>query len=148
MTTLTRRRLNERFESWGIYYGDVLVGGLSKMNGLGSSMIWRWSCGFYPGCEPHQQSAGSENHFEEAKAAFQQSWDRLQPQLTPAMMDEWRKQQAWTDWKYAMQDAHCELPTQTTTGISRCFCGAEITIAGFTDHVYAKHMGAKLTATI
>ena len=146
MTELTRRRLHKRFESWGIFYGDVQVGHISKMIGLGSSVIWQWSCGFY-GCETHQQSSGNQDSFDEAKAAFAGAWNLLQPQITEAMLDEWRKHQAWTAWKYAMIDAGCRLPTQSTTGRARCFCGAEITIAGFTDHVYAEHMGAKQTTT-
>jgi hypothetical protein len=45
-----------------------------------------------------------------------------------------------TAWKYAMWDAGCKLPTQTAEGRSRCFCGAEITIANIDEHVYAAHM--------
>ena len=32
------------------------------------------------------------------------------------------------------------LPTQTADGRSRCFCGAEITIATTEPHVYEAHM--------
>ena len=138
--TLTRRRLNERFESWGIFYADVLVGGLSEIHGTEGKMIWQWSCGFYPGCTPRQQSAGNADYFDEAKAAFHIAWDRLRPQITLAMIEEWRAHQAFTAWKYAMWDAGCQMPTQTTTGKSQCFCGSEITIAGVPAHVYAKHL--------
>lgn len=144
MPELTRRRLNERFESWGIFYDDVQVGGLTHQNGLGSSMHWQWSCGFYPGCDLRtQMSAGGEDLFDDAKAAFQKAWELLQPQITPAMLDEWRKDRAYTKWKYAMRDAGCQMPTQSSTGISGCFCGAEITIASVRDHVYSAHMGTK-----
>ena len=68
-------------------------------------MIWRWSCGFYPGCNPGQQSAGNVVTFEDAKAAFQVAWDVLRPQVTPAMLDEWRTQRDWTEQKYALWDA-------------------------------------------
>ena len=71
---------------------------------------------------------------------------RLEPQITDAMLDEWRKQQAWTAWKYSMTDAKCQMPTQSSSGRSHCFCGEEITIAGVSDHVYAEHMGTKQAA--
>jgi hypothetical protein len=51
----------------------------------------------------------------------------------------WR-QRAWTAWKYAMHDAGLPLPTQLTSGRSKCFCGAEIDIAGVEDHVTAAHL--------
>ena len=46
------------------------------------------------------------------------------------------------DWLYArgMRDAHLRLPTEFAEGRSRCFCGAEIDIAGTSPHVYAVHM--------
>ena len=117
MPDLTRRRLNsEHHESWGIFDGDVQVGRTSEIHGTEGRMIWQWSCGFYPGCATHQQSAGNQDSYDEAKAAFQAAWERLRPQITPEMRDEWRKQQAWTAWKYAMWDAKCRMPAQSTTG--------------------------------
>ena len=116
---LTRRRLNERFESWGIFYDDVRVGGLSEIHGTEGRMIWQWSCGFYPGCTPRQQGAGNEDTFEDARVAFRAAWQMLQAQITPAMIDEWRKHQAFMTWKYAMWDSDCRMPTQTTTGKSQ-----------------------------
>lgn len=57
---LTHRLLNnEHHQSWGIFGGDVQVGRISEINGTGGQMIWQWSCGFYPGCETHQQTAGN-----------------------------------------------------------------------------------------
>jgi len=141
MTELTRRLLNnEHPESWGIFDGDVQVGGICAVRGTGGQMIWQWSCGFYPGCDKSQQTAGNADTYHEAKAAFQAAWERLRPQITPAMRDEWRKQQAWTAWKYTMWDTKCRMPTQSTTGRARCFCGTEITTAGIPEHVYAAHM--------
>lgn len=139
---LVRRRLDtENPESWGIFDGDVKVGGLTKVNGTGGKDLWQWSCGFYPGCDKRtQQSGGNKDTFDEAKAAFQQAWDKLQPQITPEMRDEWLYQQAFTAWKYAMHEAGCRMPTQNTTGRSRCFCGAEITIEEMPEHVRAAHM--------
>jgi len=36
-----------------------------------------------------------------------------------------------------MREAGCKLPTQMPDGRSRCFCGAEIDIAGTEQHVLA-----------
>lgn len=139
MVELTRRRLNEDFESWGIFYGDVRVGRISHLPGMGSQMIWQWSCGFYPGCNPGQQSAGNEDTIENARVAFQVAWQTLRPEITSAMINEWRARQAFTAWKYAMWDGGRKLPTQTTTGKSRCFCCIEINMAGVPDHIQRKH---------
>lgn len=142
MTALTRRRRNtENHESWAILFGDVPVGGLSEINGTEGRMRWQWCCGFYPGCDKRtQQTAGNCDTFEEARAAFQNAWESLQPQITPAMIAEWRRHHAFTEWKYAMWDARCKMPTQTTTGRSRCFCGADISIDDTDEHVYSAHM--------
>lgn len=142
-TALTRRRLDtEQLESYGIYDGDVCVGGLKHISGTGGAMLWQWSCGFYPGCDLRtQMSSGNEDTYDEAKAAFERAWEKLEPQITPAMRDEWLHQQAFTTWKYAMQKAGCRMPTQRPEGWSHCFCGARITIAGVSDHVRAVHMG-------
>jgi hypothetical protein len=148
MTALTRRLFQENhFTRWDIFDGDVRVGTLTQICGTGSKMLWQWACGFYPGCvKPSQQSAGNCDTFDAAKAAFQQAWERLQPQITSAMRDEWLEHQAFTAWKYEMHDAGCRMPTQDTTGQSRCFCGAEITTAGLADHIWTKHMGGRTTA--
>lgn len=141
MTALTRRLLNnEHHESWGIFDGDVQVGRMSEIHGTEGRMIWQWSCGFYPGCDKHQQSAGNQDTYDEAKTAFTEAWEQLRPHITPAMRDAWRQQQAWTAWKYAMWDARCKMPAQITSGVSRCFCGVEIRTANAPDHVYAAHM--------
>lgn len=148
MNALTRRRLDtENLESWGIFDGDVRVGGLTKVNGTGSQVLWQWACGFYPGCNKRtQQSGGNCETFDEAKARFQETWDRLEPQITPAMRTEWLEHQAFTAWKYAMHEAGCRMPTQNATGRSRCFCGADLAIAAVPEHVRTAHMGTKATA--
>jgi hypothetical protein len=53
-----------------------------------------------------------------------------------------RKQRAWTEWKYAMWDSGCKLPSQLASGQSRCFCGAVINIKGMSQHVHVAHMEA------
>ena len=46
-----------------------------------------------------------------------------------------RKQCPACGLDYAMFDAGLPLPTQLTSGRSKCFCGAEIDIAGVDRHV-------------
>jgi hypothetical protein len=58
---------------------------------------------------------------------------------TEADFQAWRDAQAFTAWKYAMWDAGAKLPTQTTSGTSRCFCGATINIASTDQHVLDAH---------
>lgn len=142
MTALIRRKLEtENLESYGIFDGNVRVGGLTHISGTGGSMLWQWACGFYPGCDLRtQMSSGNKDTYDEAKAAFESAWDVLRPQITPKMRDEWLKHQALTTWKYAMWDAGCRMPTATTDGRSRCFCGAEIRVGDTDQHVYAAHM--------
>jgi hypothetical protein len=51
-----------------------------------------------------------------------------------------RGKRAFDDWKRAMWDMGCKLPTQVADGQSTCFCGAAIGIADMASHVYAAHM--------
>jgi hypothetical protein len=71
MTTLTRRRDPERpEETWLIFYGDVRAGTIGPAVGNpGAAESWNWRCGFYPDSNPGEQSYGSEDSFEEARAA-------------------------------------------------------------------------------
>ena len=146
---LTRRLFRDNhYQRWDIFDGNVRVGCITQIHGTEGRMWWQWSCGFYPGCDKRtQQSAGTGETFEEARAAFQEAWDELEPQITPEMRTEWLEHQAFTAWKYAMHDAGCRMPTQSPEGWSHCFCGARITSAGLTDHIRAAHMGTKPTAT-
>lgn len=142
--TLTRRSLNtERFESWGIFKGDLQVGAVSSGVAVKGEDVWIWQCGFYPGCEPYQRSEGTEPTYAAAKAEFEQAWKRLEPQITAEMADEWLKSQAWTAWKHAMWEAGCKMPAQIPSGVSRCFCGTEITAETTPAHIYEKHMTTK-----
>ncbi|MCF2523898.1 hypothetical protein [Bradyrhizobium sp. G127] len=85
-------------------------------------------------------SSGSHDTFVDGRAALQAAWEKLEPQITPAMRQEWLEYQAFTAWKCAMWDAGCRMPTQNTTGRSRCFCGAEITTDGVPEHIRELHM--------
>ncbi len=142
--TLTRRLLKtERFESWAIYKGDLQVGTLSSGIAVTGNATWTWRCGFYPGCEPHQRTEGTQPTYDEAKTELERAWERLESQITADMADEWLKNQAWTAWKYAMWEAGCKMPAQTQTGRSKCFCGVEITAETTPAHIYEKHMTTK-----
>jgi hypothetical protein len=67
------------------------------------------------------------------------------PQITESDFDECRRHRAREGWKHAMWDAGCKLPTQIADRRSRCFCGAEIDIAGVKRHVYAyEHVDCSL----
>ncbi len=136
MSELTRRLFRENhYQRWDIFDGDVRVGALTEIHGTGSKMLWQWCCGFYPGCDKRtQQSAGNCDTFDEARAAFQDAWEKLRPQITPEMRTEWLEHTAHTSWKYAMW-AGCKMPTQSTTGRSHCFCGAEIVTGGTLEHI-------------
>ena len=80
--TLTRRLLHKHHhESWGIFHGDVQVGGISSGIGTNGKTMWQWSCGFYPGCDKHQMTVGAQLTYDEAKAAFQEAWERLRPHI-------------------------------------------------------------------
>src|ERR1700730_7894486 len=47
-----------------IFYGDVHVGTIRKVEGLPSQ--WEWRCGFYPGSEPGEYRSGSADQFDQA----------------------------------------------------------------------------------
>ncbi|MGJ5036616.1 hypothetical protein ACQR13_21120 [Bradyrhizobium sp. HKCCYLRH3059] len=144
MSTLTRRRFAEaQVETWHIYFGDVQAGIIARRTGNPSdTAAWQWSCGFYPGSRPGEQTIGTSDNFAEARAAFEAAWTIF---LTNRSADDfacWRRHHAFTAWKYTMWDAGCRLPTQNTSGRSRCFCGAEIELATVESHIYSVHMAA------
>lgn len=148
--TLTRRPRNVegRFESWHVYDGDVGVGLIEERQGVPQHVDkWQWSCGFYPGCDLRTQvTSGTAPTFEAARAAFQAAWEKLEPQVTPAMREEWLYQEAYTAWKLAMHNAGCRMPTQSPEGWSHCFCGARITTNSTSDHIAEQHMGTNRAA--
>jgi hypothetical protein len=100
---------------------------------------WGWSCGFYPGSEPGERSDGSAPTFDKARAEFEAAWRIFLPKRTGADFQAWRDHKALTAWKYGMHDRGIPLPTQSTSGRSKCFCGAEISIASTRPHVLEHH---------
>jgi hypothetical protein len=96
---------------------------------------WEWKCRFCPGIEPGGHRDGTATHFDCARVDFDSVWRGVLPRLSDADFDKWRYQRDATARKYAMWDARMKLPS----GRSRCFRGAELTIAGVSDHIRAAH---------
>jgi hypothetical protein len=89
---------------------------------------------------PRPGPHGYASSFDQARAAFEAVWKNYLPQYAEADFIEYRRQGAWTAWKYAMHDAGLPLPTQLASGHARCFCGAAIDIAVTDLHVQKAHM--------
>jgi hypothetical protein len=142
MPALTRRRVSGTdLESWRVFYGDVQVGTIGMRSGVPVGVDqWNWACGFYPASDRVRSERGIAADFFTARAAFEAAWRRLLPTLKESDFQEYRREHAWTAWRYAMWDAGYRMPTQTPSGRSRCFCGAEINTAGASEHVYAAHV--------
>jgi hypothetical protein len=143
MPALTRRRSPDRSDCWHVYYGDVHVGTIAARAGVPVDVDqWGWQCGFYPPSHRGQHLEDTAASFDQARADFEAAWKDYLPQCAPADFDDYRRQRAWTAWKYAMHDAGLPLPTQSAKGRARCFCGAPIDIQGTAAHVYAAHITA------
>jgi CRP-like cAMP-binding protein len=54
--------------------------------------------------------------------------------------EECRRNRAFHDWKHRMWASGCRLPTQETSGRSRCFCGVDIEAATMDRHISTAHM--------
>ena len=142
MTELTRRREKHNHqECWHIYFGDVHVGTICQRAGVPVDVDqWGWTCGFYPGSDPRECTNGAATTFDHARAEFEEAWAVFLSNRTDADFQEWRAAQAFTAWKYRMWDTGHRLPTQSTDGRSKCFCGAALTIASVPDHVRSAHL--------
>ena len=139
MPVLTRRRQREvPQESWHIFYGDVQVGWVGERAGVPKGVEqWGWSCGFHP---RDRYLSGEAMSFAEARAAFEDAWRAYQPYCSDEDFAEHRYQRAFTTWKYAMWDAGCRIPTQTVSGITKCFCGVMLNNRTSAEHIRARHM--------
>jgi hypothetical protein len=125
MPALTRRRYPERQDCWHIYYGDVHAGTIAKRAGNPHDTDpWEWACGFYPGCHPSEHENGTSESFDQARADFEEAWQRFRAKRTPADFQAYRDQRDWTERKYAMWERGERLPSQTPTTMMGCPCGA------------------------
>ncbi|BAL76026.1 hypothetical protein [Bradyrhizobium cosmicum] len=146
MPALTRRRSdNSHQETWHIYFEDVRIGHIGMHSGVPLHQDqWGWGLGFYPGMEkgPRGGFGGTAATFEDARAAFEARWKLVEPTITEADYEAWRRDRDLTAWKYRMWDEHCMMPTQTQSGRSRCFCGTEIGLgSSLEEHVITAHRG-------
>jgi hypothetical protein len=122
MTFLTRRRdLYSDAESWLIFYGDVQVGTIRKLDGFPPQ--WEWRCGFYPGSDPGEYRYGSADQFDQARIHFEAAWGLFLANRTEADFRSWREDRDWHAWKYAMWERGQKLPTQKPNSTMRCPCG-------------------------
>jgi hypothetical protein len=113
MPALTRRRYPERENCWHVYYGDVHAGTIAQRTGNPHDTVpWEWRCGFYPGSEPGECSSGTAETFDEARAAFEDAWQRFLSNRTAADFQEWRDQRDWTARKYGMWERGERQPSQ------------------------------------
>ena len=143
-TPLTRRRDPDRHRKcWHIYYGDTRVGTIAEERaGVPvDADQWEWRVGFYPlNQRPGRHVGDSAATFDQARAAFEEAWRAYLPRCTEPDFAEHRRHRAFTSWKYKMHDEGMKLPTQLTSGISKCFCGAPLTIASVDSHIEQAHM--------
>jgi hypothetical protein len=141
MPVLTRRRdPDAQQETWRIHYGDTHIGTIRLHAGVGGVDRWAWSCAFYPASHRGVRASGSAKTFDNARAAFEEAWHRLLPEITKKDFVEHRRYRALEAWKRIMWETGCKLPTQVKDGRSRCFCGAPIEIKNVERHVYAAHL--------
>jgi hypothetical protein len=56
---------------------------------------WGWTIGFYPSMEPPYFD-GTAINFEQARADFEECWQRILPTLTEAQFDAWRRDRDFT----------------------------------------------------
>jgi hypothetical protein len=142
-TELTRRPdKGPSRQGWFIYFGDVCIGHIGMRSGVPvSEPQWGWTCGFSPGCDPGQQTHGTGETFEGARAQFVDAWNRLRPTRTEAHFELWRHHRDWTAWKYRMHEKGLKLPTETKNDLARCFCGVEITNSSMKVHIKTFHRG-------
>jgi hypothetical protein len=141
MPALTRRRSADQPDCWHIVYGDVQVGSITRRAGVPVDVDEPgWDCGFCPASHDGRRFDGTSATFEIARAEFEAAWHEYLPTCNEADFAEYRQQRAWTAWKYQMRDIGHRLPTQMTSGWSKCFCGAETTNRDLSAHIETAHM--------
>ena len=125
MLTLTRRRSHDSHrETWLVFYGDVPVGTIAERAGVPADLDqWGWTCGFYPGVEPRLHRDGTAPNFEDARAGFEEAWNRLLPTLSEAAFDEWRSDRDFRAATRAKRERGEKLDTEIPSSMIRCVCG-------------------------
>ena len=129
MTSLTRVRTDDRLETWKVFYGDLPVGTIARLepDPVRPENVWRWSCGIYPGAHPAENKAGITVTFEEARSEWQAAWDVFIAKRRPEDFEEFRRHRQYMAEKLAGR-----LPVRQTS-VMRCACGTD-----FDSHVPAE----------
>ena len=142
MSKLTRHRDKGRqIEHWLIFADDIHIGSIGMRAGVPiHADQWQWTVAVYPASLRGIRDAGIAPEFQTARAAFDQAWREIEPQIIEADRLEHRRARAHTAWKYRMWEAGCKLPTQVASGQSQCYCGAELDNQSVGPHIDAEHM--------
>ena len=119
---LTRRHTDARLETWEIFYGDLSVGTIAKLepDPVKRDQVWRWTCGIYPGAHPSENEAGTAETFEQAREKWQAAWERFLPKRRPEDFEEYRRHLQYMADKLAGR-----LPPMNGRSIMRCACGVD-----------------------
>jgi len=89
---LIRRPDPHRRDGWLIYCADVHVGSISRAVGVpGAAERWTWSCGFYPGSKPGEQTHGTADTFDAARADFERAWLVFASRRRPLSCRSWMR---------------------------------------------------------
>lgn len=135
MPELTRRRDPDLPDTWRILADGVGIGSIGRRHRHFKSPSWIWSIRLAA-----ISRAGAPHTFEAARGDFETGWKAVSPTRIAADLAAARIEKAFTLWKYTMWDRGMKMPTQLPSGISRCFCAAEISISSMDGHVRAAHM--------
>jgi len=110
---LTRRPNPHRKDCWMTYFGDIHCGSISRAVGTpGAAERWVWFCGFYPGSKPGEQTHGTADTFDAARADFERAWQVFASRRTEGDYQAWREQREWTAFKNALTDRGQPLPVR------------------------------------
>jgi hypothetical protein len=136
MPELTRHRDPDLPDIRRILADGVDIGSIGRRHRHFKSPSWIWSIRL------GISRAGAADTFEAARDDFEAAWKAaVSSTRVAADLATARIEKAFTRWKYTMWDRGMKMPTQMPSGISRCFCGTEISISSMDGHVRAAHMG-------
>jgi hypothetical protein len=89
----------------------VRVGLLARRTGNPrDSDPWSWSCGFYPGSHPGEQTSGTAVSLNDARAGFERAWAVFLSNRTETDFQEWR------DDRHRLEENLVPVPHITAAG--------------------------------
>lgn len=119
MPQLTRRRTEERLETWTISYDGVDVGKIVELPYQPHKPSrWQWACGFYPGADPHDRTVGQAASFDEARVAFEAAWRVYLARRRPEDFEAWRR-----DRQFHADKRAGRIAPANDGSIMLCACG-------------------------